>query len=235
MLSVPIDGDETTKETTIDDFDNDDDDWGLDDIKSDSQDSESKLGVENSETPEVPKGPVSYIQKIPRRGEKPSTELPPVEIAAVTDEKKISNAEDETVNKRDRRDALTREQRKEQKRLAKKNKNKENGQSLAPEQTESHTNPTSTKRPRKQKQQKKQKQSNTEDEVAPANNGGTKKQRQGGKKNKEGKQKNREGRPTGSSRQLQHQQQQGQSKNNGQRNRKQRPTKHQQQPEGTLQ
>uniref|UniRef100_A0A336LDM2 CSON007734 protein n=1 Tax=Culicoides sonorensis TaxID=179676 RepID=A0A336LDM2_CULSO len=231
VLSVPIDGDETPKETKIDDFD-DDDDWGLEDAKSDSKESGSNVEETGATSvTDAAKGPISYIQKIPRRGEKVSTELPPVEISI---QKKENDDEEETSAKRERRDTLTREQRKEQKRLAKKNKNKENAQLQGAEQTQIDGNPSSsTKRPRKQKQQKKQQKPslNTEDELTP--NNGNKKQRQGGKKNKEGKQnKNREGqRPAGSSRQHQ----QGQGKNNGQRNqRKQKQTKHHP-TEGTLQ
>jgi len=207
-LSAPTD-EESIK---VDDFD---DDWGLDDIKPDSKDSESEQDINKSQ-PDEPKGPISYIQKIPRRGEKPSTQTP-VEIIP-------QDPEDNSEPKRERRDTLSREQKKEQRRLNKKN-NKQAKDAVGAETLHHHSpdhNPdhiledgqTITKRPRKQKGHKQGKSKINDDSLPPVQ--GSKKQRQGGKKNKEGKKdKIRPERPA---------QRQGK---NGQRPRKQKPSKHQ--------
>jgi hypothetical protein len=167
-LCVPADDDSFK----VDDFD---DDWGIEDSKDPDSNNDSDVSQ-----PEPPKGPVSYIQKIPRRGEKATTQAP-VEIIP-------QEAEDTTV-KRERRDTLTREQKKEQRRLNK--KNKQNKDALAVDGVHSaipepvfDESQTSTKRPRKQKTHK-QGKGKVQDDTLPGQH--TKKQRQGSKKNKENK------------------------------------------------
>lgn len=206
-LCAPADDDSSK----VDDFD---DDWGLDDLKPETNEEGSSVSE-----PDVPKGPISYIQKIPRRGEKPVTQAP-VEIVP-------QEGDDIDEPKRERRDTLTREQKREQRRQNKKlhKQNKElSGQDGQPHLSPDHVlddGHAVTKRPRKQKTHKQQKVKNSDDTIPTQ---GGKKQRAGGKKNKEGKkEKNRpDGRPT------------RQGKNGQRQNKKQKQNKHQP-TESTLQ